>query len=347
MSFDYRPSEIHVFISEDGVLITYLVEDALSEMRRQRGETVEKTFLRLEKNLGKKGPKKSKAKAKTPVLAADAADGSSALLVEYNHETIDASLLLTVDLKTGMRYSLTHLLTHSPNHLLTHSLSVTLNQGKKFDIVVEPPRVTEITVFPKLLTLVGYPVIATAYAQLDDCDIEYLWYVEATHNEWILRGSSRSYTPSAGDLGKQIKVFCTPKYLEKSTEKLRIGRSSVHYLSGKVQQSTPSATPTAKILEIRSDFITNPHRGPGHVRVVTFNVLADQYSSTAHAINTLFNYCPAEYLGVDYRCQLALEEILAYNADVVCLQECDAKLFHSYYRPLLALRGYQGTHSLT
>jgi len=327
VSFDYRPSEIHVFISEDGVLITYLVDDALSEMRRQRDETVDKTFLRLEKNLSKKGSKKSKVKAKTPVLASDAADGSSALLLEYNNETIDASLLLTVDLKTGM--------------------SVTLNQGKKFDIVVEPPRVTEITVFPKLLTLVGYPVIATAYAQLDDCDIEYLWYVEATHNEWILRGSSRSYTPSAGDLGKQIKVFCTPKYLEKSTEKLRIGRSSVHYLSGKVQQSTPAATPTAKILEIRSDFITNPHRGPGHVRVVTFNVLADQYSSTAHAINTLFNYCPAEYLGVDYRCQLALEEILAYNADVVCLQECDAKLFHSYYRPLLALRGYQGTHSLT
>ena len=115
VSFDYRPSEIHVFISEDGVLMTYLLDDvALCEMRRQLDETVEKTFLRLEKNLSKKGPKKSKVKAKTPVLASDAADGSSAILVEYNNETIDASLLLTGTY--SLTYSLTHLLTHLPTH---------------------------------------------------------------------------------------------------------------------------------------------------------------------------------------------------------------------------------------
>lgn len=37
----------------------------------------------------------------------------------------------------------------------------------------------------------------------------------------------------------------------------------------------------------------------------------------------------------DYRCQLIMKEILTYRADIICLQECDKKVFNTYYRPLL------------
>jgi len=42
------------------------------------------------------------------------------------------------------------------------------------------------------------------------------------------------------------------------------------------------------------------------------------------------------------RAILVLEDLLAYNADVVCVQECEASLFHELFQPQLALAGYQG-----
>jgi mRNA deadenylase 3'-5' endonuclease subunit Ccr4 len=34
----------------------------------------------------------------------------------------------------------------------------------------------------------------------------------------------------------------------------------------------------------------------------------------------LFDYCPSPNLDPDYRCQLILAELAAYQADVMCLQ---------------------------
>jgi len=48
----------------------------------------------------------------------------------------------------------------------------------------------------------------------------------------------------------------------------------------------------------------------------------------------LFNYCHKDFLSTDYRCQLIAKEILAYQSDIICLQECDRKVFDHYYRPL-------------
>ena len=313
-----------MFVGDDGVLVTYLADDVLSEMRRARDETADRTFLRLEKSLSRKGSKKTKAKAVTSggTMDPNVAAENRGIRIEYNNDVIETSVLLTIELKTGM--------------------VVTLSNGRRFFIVVEPPKVTDIVVYPRQMSLVGYPIIATGYSQLEDVDIEYLWYIEASHNTWVLRGNGRVYTPSEADIGKQIKVYCTPKYVTNAETK--VGRSAVHYLTGKVKTASP-ISPVSKILQTRQDFIQRQFRDAGQLRVVTFNVLADQYASTARAVNCLFSYCPPEYLNIDYRCQLVLEEILAYDADVVCLQECDAKLFHSYYSPMLACCGYQGCYT--
>jgi endonuclease/exonuclease/phosphatase family metal-dependent hydrolase len=41
----------------------------------------------------------------------------------------------------------------------------------------------------------------------------------------------------------------------------------------------------------------------------------------------------------DYRKQLQLQEILGFQADVVCLQELDTRAFESYFQPHLADHG--------
>ena len=44
--------------------------------------------------------------------------------------------------------------------------------------------------------------------------------------------------------------------------------------------------------------------------------------------------------------QLLLKEITGYNADVVCLQEVDRKVFDSDLRPVMAEHGFGGSMCL-
>ena len=45
-------------------------------------------------------------------------------------------------------------------------------------------------------------------------------------------------------------------------------------------------------------------------------------------------------LDIDVRKQLVLKELLGYHADIICLQECDHKVFDPYYRPHLQAEGH-------
>lgn len=41
----------------------------------------------------------------------------------------------------------------------------------------------------------------------------------------------------------------------------------------------------------------------------------------------------------EYRRPLIVQEILGYNADVICLQEVDGKAFTTYFQPLMSHAG--------
>lgn len=81
-------------------------------------------------------------------------------------------------------------------------------------------------------------------------------------------------------------------------------------------------------------------RGVKELRVMTFNTLAEPFAISNHAINNMYSYCHIDHLDTEYRAQLTGLELLSYDADVLCLQECDAKTFKSYYYPLLTDKGY-------
>jgi hypothetical protein len=75
-------------------------------------------------------------------------------------------------------------------------------------------------------------------------------------------------------------------------------------------------------------------RSREELRVVTFNILAEPFAISDHAANYMYSYCPRDYLETEYRVQLTAKELVAYDADVVCLQECDSKTFDLYLKPL-------------
>ena len=56
-----------------------------------------------------------------------------------------------------------------------------------------------------------------------------------------------------------------------------------------------------------------------------------------------YAYCPPIALTLDYRKQLLLDELLGYDADVICLQEVDCKAFERYYMPFLRNRSFKGS----
>ena len=71
--------------------------------------------------------------------------------------------------------------------------------------------------------------------------------------------------------------------------------------------------------------------------VVSYNILCDRYATTSQ-----YGYTPSEALSWDYRSRLILEEINAYDADIVCLQEVDRESFDEFFRRELALKDYRG-----
>lgn len=79
-------------------------------------------------------------------------------------------------------------------------------------------------------------------------------------------------------------------------------------------------------------------------RVVSYNLLADFYSDSDFSRTELFPYCPVNVLAIDYRKQVFVREILGYHADIVCLQEVDAKIFDNDLQLFLGDDGFEGTY---
>lgn len=78
-------------------------------------------------------------------------------------------------------------------------------------------------------------------------------------------------------------------------------------------------------------------------RVVSFNLLADLYADSDYSRTVLFPYCPPHALAIDYRKQLIVRELLGYQADLMCLQEVDAKVFDYELQPIFGFRQFGGT----
>lgn len=77
------------------------------------------------------------------------------------------------------------------------------------------------------------------------------------------------------------------------------------------------------------------------ISLICYNILCDKYATPQ-----MFGFVPSWFLAWEYRKQLILHEILAYDADVICLQEVEMGQFEQFFRPQLRMRGgYEGIFS--
>lgn len=81
-----------------------------------------------------------------------------------------------------------------------------------------------------------------------------------------------------------------------------------------------------------------PGAGPlAPLTVVTYNILADRYAT---APGGMHSYCPPQHLAWQERKQRLMQELLSFNADILCLQEVERPFFEAELAPLMARSGY-------
>ena len=89
--------------------------------------------------------------------------------------------------------------------------------------------------------------------------------------------------------------------------------------------------------------------GPSSLRVVTYNILADQNASRdvekQDASDRMYSHCKNEHIVKWRRHPLIVHELLEYSADIICLQEVDTDVFYNLLQPALKAKGYQGYYS--
>ena len=140
------------------------------------------------------------------------------------------------------------------------------------------------------------------------------------------------YWPTEDDIGHRLLVECTP--------------ASQKCTGTQTSTISPVVTDGPGVNPITRRHLFTPSRlaAPDELRVVTYNTLAEPFTSTTYAHEILYPYCDPGALDIDYRQCLIVHELLGYNADVVCLQEVDLKIFQRFMLPAMKDKGYNGYH---
>lgn len=321
----------HLLDNTDIFQVTFQYENQDLRIRRQFNfnrrvsETVDTFLGRVASNLDKIAQKKQKKKKSDNVQEED------------SETQIDVSVLSNGTQVPGK------LICKDVFFKNTSSYPLVLRMiGLDYPVVINSPWVTKLSLPTKCM--VGFPIYPNKFESVfvDRRESEFIWMTSTSEAgvlpsgkkkssmSWEVVGNKFVYIPAAKDIGKRLKLKCIPKCNKK------VG-PDVEIESECVVENGPGVCPFEK----RHTF-TNKILPPGRFRMVSYNILADFYTETEVAKNELFSYCPPHALNIDYRKQLCVKEILGYNADIMCLQEVDSRIFETDLSLVLYDKGCEG-----
>ena len=228
---------------------------------------------------------------------------------------------------------------------LTSSVAVEMNlEGVQvqFDVESNPPTVIGVRTFENFCgqNFPGVPLVV---------DVDLLFATHAVIN-WYVDGKlvqkdSRGYTPTLEDANKSLAITIAPTRLDS------VGATEAYQFTEPIAPSTPENA----LLSLRPQWQqprcpmgSHESQDTTNLRIMTYNILADQnaFSKTDGKKVPCFPYVPTEILARSRRMPLLLHEILAYQSDIICLQEVDQFVYDDLLRPVLEYCGYQGYFSV-
>ncbi|XP_030448950.1 carbon catabolite repressor protein 4 homolog 1-like [Syzygium oleosum] len=155
---------------------------------------------------------------------------------------------------------------------------------------------------------------------------------------WIEVGRSKTYTPSADDIGHVLKFECVVVDAE---TKLLVGHVNTILTSCVIPAPSPSPRRLIPVsgVDMVGNVDSDDRVSSGTFTVLSYNILADVYASSE-----FYSYCPSWALSWQYRRQNLLREIVGYRADIVCLQEVQSDHFEEFFAPELDKHGYEALY---
>ena len=210
-----------------------------------------------------------------------------------------------------------------------------------YSVTVNPPLVRELQLSSVMMAgLLLHPKrLELQFSRLEESKVEWEVTAEAPGQDWDTptkrarlesgqelqwEGAGRGFCwiPSEQHIGRAVRCTVTPR-----DEARRAGEPAV-VVAGGVVTAGPGITPYQR----RHAWTRLP--APG-LRVVSYNILADQYADSDYSRTVLFPQCPAYALDIEYRVKLLLAELAGYRADLVLLQECDQRVWQQDLLPVL------------
>jgi len=306
-------------------------------MARSTSETLETFLNRLRENIEKKLESKTKKKKKSKKSQTDdcgssideaAATHVPEIKVKLNNE------LFQVESDVIAK----EFLSQQKGMIQIDILSI------PFEIDVNPPLVQNVKL-PEI-AIAGYLIypfkLSIEFANQQDSEFD--WFVSdvnvdpsqvnLTKTAWTKRHKGFFYMTSKEDINRYIKLEITPKMGNRVGFKHEI-----------ITKNIVSAGPGYCPFEDRHAF-TNHKLGTHEFRVVTYNILADLYADSDYSRTVLFPQCPSYAMDIAYRKSLFIKELLGYNADIMCLQEVDNKIFDGDLNPVFSQNEYEGAFSV-
>jgi 2',5'-phosphodiesterase len=193
-------------------------------------------------------------------------------------------------------------------------------------------------------------ILAGFFIYPSKCDLDYankhcsefLWFKGKLPNSkkeneivWEEVGRGFCFLVRSEDIGYRIKVIAIPKSHDGSKTGIQ-----VEAIAKNEVQAGPGYCPFEE-----RQLYTEKRLSGKDLRVVSYNILADYYADSEDGRTKLFNYCAQYAIDIDYRKQLLIKEIVGYNADILCMQEVDFKVFDLDLIPFLEERNMSGIHN--
>lgn len=304
---DSLPHEVHIHTQGEDpqVRLSLYVQNTLHTLLRPKDEVLSKALARISSTLRKKGKKKGSSN-----------DHSDLCYVLHHQLRVDANVFTHYDWETDM---------------------VLMVGRHHFNVVVDPPVVISLATYPRKYLVVGCPIVPLVATEFTDA-YNIFWYRDKRSliEEYEYVTTSSTYIPRDEDQGRRFKIFAIP-YRKVNSTTIQ-GRSVVFYLNGPVRY--PRTCSLMK--EIREEFCSLRQSRVDHeLRVVTYNILSEAYTSTDYAKRHMYGFIHhPDYLESEFRSARILDELIAYKADIICLQECDRRVFECYFQPYLQQMEY-------
>ncbi|KAL6141561.1 hypothetical protein ACLB2K_059849 [Fragaria x ananassa] len=156
---------------------------------------------------------------------------------------------------------------------------------------------------------------------------------------WFEVGRSKTYTPTADDIGHVLKFECAVVDVE---TKVPVGHANPILTSRVIPAPSPSPRRLVPVngVDVMGHLDSDGRiSSNGTFTVLSYNILSDVYATSES-----YSYCPSWALSWPYRRQNLLREIVGYRADIVCLQEVQSDHFDEFFAPELDKHGYQALY---